>query len=333
MNPPRRILLVRPSALGDVCRSVPVAASLKRHWPGAQIDWIVNAPFVDAVRAHPAVHRTIPFDRKRIGRSLKRANIGPLRRFIAELRERHYDIAIDAQGLARSAAFVRFSGAPIRVGHRDAREFGWAALTHRVANAPDQHTVDRMLSLLGPLGVPIAADMQLHTPPECADSVDLPDAPIVLAPTSLWPGKKWPIERFCELVSRLHDRGVGPFVIVGGPGERDQCARLVEGTEVPIIDKVGTTSVGELMAIIERSRLVVANDSAALHMAVGFAKPIVALFGPTDTGRVGPYSRDTDVLQHRDVPADVSHKDEAAGRALMERISVDEVEQAVLDRL
>ncbi|MEL7484496.1 MAG: glycosyltransferase family 9 protein [Planctomycetota bacterium] len=250
-----------------------------------------------------------------------------------QLRRGRYDIAIDAQGLARSAALAWLSGAPVRVGHRDAREFGWAALTHRVPPAESPHTVDRMLSLLGPLGVPVVRDMRLTTPANCNSGLPSDAEPIVLAPTSLWPGKQWPSDRFAELASRLHARGIGPFVVVGGPGEREQCLPLLDAPGIPIIDRVGKTSVGELMAIIEHARLVVANDSAALHIAVGYDKPIVALFGPTKTHLVGPYRRDSDVLQHADGPADSSHKDAAAGRAMMERITVDEVERAVLDRL
>ncbi|MEM1072452.1 MAG: glycosyltransferase family 9 protein [Planctomycetota bacterium] len=333
MKPPKRILLVRPSALGDVCRTVPLAASLKRHWPEAEIDWVVNAPFADAVRGHPAVRRTIRFDRKSIGRSLARGNPTPLRRFIAKLRSRQYDIAIDAQGLARSAAVTRLSGAPIRVGHADARELGWTVLTHRVTSPADAHTVDRMLDLLGPLGVPPRDDMTLSPPADSRYDAAIDPNAIVLAPTSIWPGKQWPIARFHELAARLHAKDVGPFVVVGGPGERDQCEPLLSDGSLPVVDFVGKTSVGQLMDIIRRCRLVVANDSAALHMAVGFDKPVVALFGPTDTRRVGPYRRSDDVLQHTSETSTATHKDESAGRAMMERISVDEVEAAVLDRL
>lgn len=336
MNLPRRILLIRPSALGDVCRTVPLVASLHAAWPDARIDWMVNAPFTEAVKAHPAVAGVIPFDRRALGRSLKRANPAPLAKFIVRLRGGSYDIVIDAQGLARSAAFAWLTRAPIRVGHDDAREHGTIPLTHRVHANGTFHTVDRMLTLLRPLGVPIRHDMTLTAPPRCVESADrlieADEPPIVLAPTSIWPGKSWPIERFVAIADRLLESGLGPIAVVGSPNEREQCAPLLEASRPGVIDLVGKTSVGELMAVIQRSRLVVANDSAALHIAVGFDRPIVALFGPTDTARVGPYRRDRDVIQHAgDEP--VSHKDREAGRRLMERITVDEVEAAVRQRL
>jgi ADP-heptose:LPS heptosyltransferase len=105
------------------------------------------------------------------------------------------------------------------------------------------------------------------------------------------------------------------------------------GREGRIVDLIGRTSVGELMALVERSALVVANDSAALHMAVGFNRPIVALFGPTRKELVGPYGRQADIVQHVEASDEMNHKDDAAGRKLMERITVEEVLAAVLVRL
>ncbi|MEN0021014.1 MAG: glycosyltransferase family 9 protein, partial [Planctomycetota bacterium] len=121
---------------------------------------------------------------------------------------------------------------------------------------------------------------------------------------------------------------------VGGPGEDDQCEPLLEMSkrDSRIAYLVGKTSVGELMALIERSSLVVANDSAAVHMAVGFARPMVALYGPTDVVRVGPYARQRDVLQ-RVTPSDrLSHK-RAENARLMERILVQDVFDAATARL
>lgn len=330
MRPPRRILLIRPSALGDVCRTVPLASSLKATWPEAQLEWLVNAPYREAVVAHPSVDGVVEFDRARFARSPADAAA-----FMLSLRQRRYDLVIDAQGLARSGVFSWVTRAPLRIAHRDAREGAWIAATSRVESSRERHTVDRMLDLLTPLGVASVRDLRLTVPEASRQRVghdpELAPGGVVIAPTSLWPGKRWPIERFAELARRLVARGVGPIVAIGGPRERDQCGPLlaVEG----VADRVGRTSVGEMMAIIERAPLVVANDSAALHIAVGLDRPIVALFGPTRTGLVGPYGRDNDVIQHI-TPADrLDHKDHAAGRTLMERITTDEVEAAAVERL
>lgn len=327
MEDPKRILIIRPSALGDVARSVPLAAALAGWWPDARIDWLVNAPYADVVRAHPAISDVIPFDRKGMGASTRKFDTGPLRAFLRDLRSRRYDLVIEAQGLFRSGVFAWATRAQARIGFADAREFGWLGVNRRVHVDPSLHTVDRMLALLGPLEINTSRpDMRLYAPPEAQDIIqqDSQLAPpfVVIAPTSLWPGKRWPIGRHAEIASRLRQKNMG-VVVIGAPGEREQCEPLLE---IPgVIDRVGSTTVGEMMAIIERSKAVIASDSAALHIAVGFDRPTVALFGPTDTRKVGPYQRDHEVIQHITPGDTLDHKNEMIGRELMERITTDEV--------
>jgi len=336
MPDPRQILLIRPSALGDVCRTVPVVASLKRAYPNAAIDWVVQDSFVDAVNRHPGVRRVIPFPRKKLGEAMRRGRVGEVFGFLRTLREPGYDVVIDAQGLVRSAIFAWSTRAVRRVGYANAQEFGWVAYTDRVREPRDRHTVDRMLGLLGPLGVEAAADMRLFADPQAVSDVmmEYPEPYALVAPTSRWASKRWPADRFAELAKRLLDRGVPRVVLVGGPGERDQCAPVLDlvGSLGRVSDRVGSTTIVQLMALVSRARVVVANDSAVLHMAVGFDRPLVALYGPTDVGRVGPYRRDADVIQHLEPDDRLDHKHDA-NVALMERITVDEVESACAHRL
>lgn len=333
---PRRILLIRPSALGDVCRSVPLAVSLKRAFPNADLHWLVNAPFADAIRAHPAVAHVVAFDRKALGLASARARFAPVLAWMnASLRAPQYDLVVDAQGLARSGLFAFWTRAQRRIGFADAREFGWLGLNerHRVAST---HTVDRMLDLLAAAGIPPTADLRLYTPPEDANALTAdPELAgrhyTLLAPTSAWPGKRWPADRFAEVARALLDTHDHRVVLVGSAHERPQCAPLLDlaAREPRVIDRIGKTTVGGLMALIQLADRVIANDSAALHIAVGFDRPLIALFGPTDVAKVGPYRRDADVLQHVQPNEHLDHKDETLGRALMERITTREV----LDRI
>ena len=334
-----RILIIRPSALGDVCRSVPLAAAIKGHWPTAEIHWLVNAPFAPVLEAHPAIARVIPFDRKALGKHSSRLNLSPILGFLRSLRAQRYDIVIDAQGLARSGLFAFATGAKLRIGHADAREFGWLGLNRRVASTPGEHTVDRMLSLLGPLGISMPEpDMRLYareSDKAWRDALpDFQEPYTVFAPTSLWPGKRWPIERFAELAQRLTSE-CHRIVVIGAPGEEPQCQPLLDLVRqgLPVIDRVGKTSVGQMLAIMERAQLVLANDSAALHMAVGFDRPIVGLFGPTRTDLVGPYRQEDSVLQHITPANQLDHKDTEPSLELMARITTDEVHKLVNARL
>jgi lipopolysaccharide heptosyltransferase I len=331
---PDRILIIRPSALGDACRSVPVLVSLRRAYPGARIDWLVQDTFASAISHHPDLSATVPFARRALGASASRGRLGESLAFLRSLRAARYDLVLDVQGLARSGLFAWATGAPRRVGFANAREMGWLGVNERHQVPREMHSVDRMLELLRRAGVEPAVEMRLYAPPEdraaVASDVSLGRGDfIVVAPTSRWPGKRWAADRFATLCARLirDDAGAGAVVLIGSASERDQCTPLLDlaAREPRIIDRIGKTSIGTMMALIERSALVIANDSAALHMAVGFDRPLVALYGPTRVDLVGPYRRERDVVQHV-TPADsLDHKDEGAGRALMDRITVNEV--------
>jgi lipopolysaccharide heptosyltransferase I len=326
------VLIVRPSALGDVCRTVPVLASLKRAWPDTRVDWLVQEGFAEAVQAHPNLGQVVAFPRRGLGKWYTPRGAALARDLVRQLRTGRYDLVLDCQGLARSGLLTRATGAPHRLGHADARELAWMGYTQRVQPRGALHTVDRMLTLVEALGIPVVRDMQLHPAPRDLAQVDADDRLrgrrfAVVAPTSRWPGKRWPADRFALIATALLANAYERVVIVGSAAERDQCGPLLElaARESRVVDLVGATSVGGLLAVIARSALVIANDSAALHMAVGLDKPLVALYGPTDVAKVGPYRRERDVIQHANPGERLDHKDELAGRAMMERITVDEV--------
>ncbi len=332
---PSKILLIRPSALGDVVRTVPALVSLRRAYPEAQIDWLVQDDFQDSIAHHPDLSHVIPFPRRVFGHQLTRAQFGPFRAFIRSLRDTRYDIVYDLQGLARSGMIAKSTRAPRRIGFADAREFGWLGLTERIPVSADMHTVDRMLSLIHASGVPPVRDMRLYLAEADRLAIladpDLPsDGYAVLAPGSRWPGKCWPDDRFALVAKHLIRRGL-KICLVGSRSERDQSGRCLDLADrsPKVIDRMGKTTIGQLMAIIRHSAMVIANDSAALHIAVGFDRPCISLFGPTRVDRVGPYRREASVIQHLEPNDTLDHKDAASGLALMKRITVDEVCQRI----
>jgi len=347
MPDPERILLIRPTALGDVCRTVPVLASLRARFPQAAIDWLVRDVFIDAIQDHPSLTRAIPFRRDRLGTLARPARAGALGSWLLELRRARYDLVIDAQGLARSGVFAWISGAPVRIGHARAQEFAWLGYTRRVRTDPDTHTVDRMLSLAAAAGARPQCDPTIYPSDrgreEATRLLGEGIEPIVLAPGSIWEGKRWAGPRFAALAKAILDAVSSnqPIAVIGSPSERSQCRAVTElATREPrVLDLVGRSSIAGILGVIERARVVVANDSAPAHIAVGLHRPLVALYGPTDPHRVGPYQRLGDVIHH---PAQTdwdrlrdprAYRDEAFGRAMMDRINVDEVLGATMDRL
>ncbi len=301
---PRRILLIRPSALGDVARTVPALVTLARTFPDAQIDWLVRDTFADAIRHHPNLGRVITFPRQRFNRFGRHlATTREVVAWLGDLKRGGYDRVYDLQGLFRSGVFTYATRSPLRVGFANAAELAWLGYNRRHHVDPDLHTVDRMLGLLEAEGMTPVRDMQLHIGPEdrawaagwLAERDLAPQGYIVLAPTAQWLSKRWPASRFGEIAQRVVTSGDGDppmhaAVVVGSAGEAEQVRPLLQRHwAMPLHDLTGQTSVGRLMAIIERCGLAVCNDSAALHLAVGLGRRCLGVFGPTDPTRVGPY--------------------------------------------
>jgi len=345
-----RILIIRPSALGDVARTVPVLASLKKRWPMAEIDWLVNTHFTDAIKHHPGLHRAVPFDRAGLrGWPMQKKARVKLNELKATLRAAEYDAVIDLQGLARSGLLCRVSGARRRIGDAAAREMAWLHYNRRLtpfdeAGRPPTHTVDQMLGLVRAMGVEPVDDMQLHVgEPDRAwwraqrERCAAADEPyVVLAPTAKWRCKQWPVERYTELARRLLNEPV-VVVLLAAPDEREQLSPIaaeLEQTEGDAAERllIPTTSVGQSMAVLNEAALVVANDSAPLHLAVGLGRPTVALFGPTDPRKVGPYRADDAVLQPQGITAEqmASYRRNPDDQTVISGIATDAVWQKII---
>lgn len=340
---PERILIIRPSSLGDVVRTVPALASLRRAYPGARIDWVVGEAFVDAVRHHPALTGIVVFPRRLIGEHLRRLRLGRVREWLATLREPRYDLALDLQGLLRSGVMCRATRAARRVGFADARELGWIGYNQKVRVPKGTHHVDRYLLLLREIGVEPVADMRLYSAPEDREAVArdarLGGRYVVIAPTTRGSGRAWPIERYAALVeailARSAELGVERVVLVGLGSERGACAPVLStaARDGRVVSLLGETGISRLMAVIERAALVVCNDSAAMHIAAAFGRPLVALLGPTRAQTSGPYGRAGDVISRLGEGERVRHRDVARASEVMRRIPVEDVVAACAARL
>lgn len=305
-----RILIVRPTALGDVSRTVPCLVTLRKAHPDATIDWMVHDAFGAAVRYHPDVRAVIPFARGKFS-SLwhSPAAIRDVWVWLKSLRSVKYDLVVDLQGLLRSGFFTGITGAPKRLGFTNAREGGWLFYNHKHSVDWGLHAVDRMLGLLAAEGYEISHDMRLYT---CAqdrawakstlmagDVNPEPNGYFVIAPTAKWLCKCWPVERFAEITRRLLESGKAGSsgVILAAPSEKPVVDKLMSLVGMPGRLIAPSTKVGEMMALIENASVVVCNDSAPVHIAVGFDRPVVSVFGPTDPRLVGPYRRESSVVQ------------------------------------
>jgi len=304
-----RILLIKPSSLGDVIHALPALDGLRRRYPTARIDWLIGTPFVSLLVGHPHLDGLVEFDRKRFGR-LWRSPAAAMAfvRFIQQLRQRRYDLVIDLQGLFRTGFFAWASGAETRVGFGDARETAPLFYTHRLpGGSGNVHAVDRYLQvgdLLGfaPASVRFALPLTETDRTAAADllryRVSGPDTRIVVvAPGARWDTKCWLPERYASTIDALQGPGDDiACVLLGGPDEAHRCAEITSGCRSAPLDLAGKTTLRQLVALIERADLVICQDSATAHIAAALDRPLVCITGPTNPLRTGPYGRISDVV-------------------------------------
>ncbi len=340
-----RVLIIRPSALGDVSRTVPALVTLRHAMPDAQIDWLVSEAFAPVIRHHPALDHVVSFPRRRF------ASIGYNPRVAAEalawarsLRARRYDLVFDLQGLLRSGLFAKLTGATQRVGFANARELAWLGYNRRHHVNTCTHTVDRMLALLQAEGHTPSHDTRLYLADDDKSWLDrwLQDHNgdglyTCIAPIARWRCKCWPIENYLQIARRLLDTGkVGShIVIITAPQERPHAQLMIDAFADNPNVLFPQTTVGQMMALISHASLMVCNDSAPLHIAVGFDRPIAAIFGPTDPALVGPYRRDDTVVRPpaHAMPANLNYRKHRDDQTLIAKVAVDEVWDRVLSQI
>ncbi len=294
-----RILLVKPSALGDVVHALPVAATLHRRYPNARLDWLVEEEAADIVRDHPALSGVVVSGRRRWLRQLRDPRhlgrtLGEMRQFAADLRRRSYDVVLDLQGLFKSALYVVATGAPTRVGFAEGREGAPWVLTHRVTAPPQPvHAVERYLALAAAVDAtePVR-EFHISVPPQegvVAQSVlsGSPRPRIVLHPTARWRTKLWEPDRWRALARTLLAEGAG-VVLTGSREDEPAAAAILAGLDPSPVSLVGRLTLTQLVAVLKEADLMISVDSGPLHIAAAVGTPVVALFGPTDPRRTGP---------------------------------------------
>lgn len=289
---PRNILIIKPSSIGDVVHTLPLWNLLRQRYPQARISWLVAPACAGIIEGLPDL-RLLHFERKGWAKAWYSPSAArALLQFGRDLRHDRYDLVIDVQGLFRSAFFAFLTGAPVRVGFANAREYAWMFYTHRIpVSTMDQHSVDRYLSLLPPIDCPTSpvefpfpiADAHRQAVRDILGNIG-PFA--VLCPGANWETKRWPIERFAELVRPIKDRFGLNCVVAGGPEIAELGNRIAGATNL-----CGKTSLMQVAALFEAASLVIANDSGPMHIATAMNRPLVTVFGPTNPVRTGPYRR------------------------------------------
>jgi len=326
---PTRILLIKPSAIGDVVHALPILNLLRKRWPGAHISWLVTPGCAGLLEGHPQLDEVILFERHRYARLWRDPeSLMELLGLTRELRHRKFDLVVDLQGLFRSGWLTYQTRAPIRIGFSNAREFAWLGYNHKVpVETMEQHAIERYLAVTDLLGCGGDVEFVFATSDEDrAFAMNLTrdiERYALLFPGTNWPTKRWPVAHFAALVEPLAKQ-FGLRTIVGGsPGEA-QLASQIRGA----VNLAGRTNLRQLTALIERADLVISNDSGPMHIAAALGKPLVALFGPTNPIRTGPYKREDSVVR-LDIPCSPCYTRRCVHQSCLRWLSIEAVLQTV----
>jgi lipopolysaccharide heptosyltransferase I len=288
----RRVLVVRLGAIGDVVNALVFAAALQELEPAVHIGWAVHPLAEPLVRGHPCVARVHVWRRG--------GGLAELRRLVREVRRERYELAVDLQRIQKSALLAWLSGAPRVLGFDRARtkEASWIWTNERIpAGDPDSHRVEQYLEVARHLGWQGSGPHHLLPRDAAAEAWaeervrELGAAPIVLAVGASKPANRWPPERFGELARALASELAAPVVLTGGPDDRAAAERAVAAAAGALVDLVGRTDLRQLAALVARARLFVGCDTGPMHVAAALERPVVALFGPADPRRTGPWGR------------------------------------------
>lgn len=298
-----KILILKPSSLGDVIQALPVLRLLKSHWPESEIHWWIDSALAPLLEGDRDLASVVRFER----RLWASPRYWPeMLRSVQWMREQHFDLVIDLQCLARSGAFAWLARGKLLVGLDEVRE-GARGFYDMALRRPSYHThaVDWYLETLKAIHVPVHWEFD-WIPERVGIAAELKrkwqmDANrwIALQPGARWLNKRWPVENYAELVRQL--AVVYPdvsFVVLGGDADREMGAKIIQSQPERCRDLTGRISLTEMVECIRLSELMITNDTGPMHVAAALGKPVIGIFGPTEPRRTGPYGQLGNAIQN-----------------------------------
>jgi lipopolysaccharide heptosyltransferase I len=333
-----KILIIKPSSLGDIIHALPLLKTLRDSFRDAEIDWIISTGLKDVLDGNPLVSKLITFDKdswkypSRLPRTVKE-----ITGLVRTLRSKQYDMVIDLQGLLRSGLMTFFSRSPRKIGFREAREGSRIFYNNKISSNGSLHAVDRCLEIARYLGIhttgvefPLNVDESARKRVRCLTG-NLRDY-VVISPSARWSTKRWPSEYFGLLISKLSV----PCVITGSRSDDRIVREVLRSSGGKGLNLCAKTDLKELIALIADSKAVVSNDSGPLHIGAALGVPVVALFGPTEPGKTGPYgwreNRNLKVVR-QDMPCSPCFRKTCRDPVCMKEIQVETVLEKIREYL
>ena len=346
-GPPRRILIVKLSAIGDVIQTFPMVEALKSYYPEAEIDWLVEEDASELLIGHPALKRVIVSRRKSWQKRLFAAGefwstLRAMGKFIRDLRRLRYDWVIDNHGIFKSGLLVVLSRGRRKIGFRaspgiaDEGNYLCTRERYKPLNI-ERHALERYLDLIAQVGVPVSKPaLNFIVPADSRKKVEellkqwgFDARPlVVIHPIAKWATKQWPLENFARLADALVKKKAS-VVFTGSRDDREPVREILRRVKAArkVLNLVGETSLRELAGLFSIADLVLTPDTGPMHLAVAVHAPLIALFGPTAPWRTGPYGNGHVILR-KSLACSPCFKKKCATMECMNTLSVEEVLQA-----
>jgi len=311
-NKDLRILIIKPSSLGDILHTFPAVSVIAERYPEARIDWLVNPAFASILKYHPDVENVIHFPRGELAAA--KTFFPAFFSLCSKLRKNKYDIVIDFQGLFRSSFFAAVSGAAVRAGFAEPREKFSRFFYNFKMELPDSHihAIEKNVFLACALtGLPfMVPETALAVNEKCRRSlsdimrgtnIEDSDICVGIAPGARWESKRWPPEFFAEIIRQSSAKFPSvKFLLIGSGEDRETAEKILKlcgcGKE-QVISLAGRTGICELTELLRRCSVILTNDSGPMHIAAALHVPVLALFGPTAPEKTGPYWREHRIFQ------------------------------------
>lgn len=328
--PPREILIVMLSALGDAVHVLPVVNALKRKWPESRITWVIQPVPYELVANHDAVDDYIIFHRRRGRHAAK--SYQELRR---SFQGRHFDLLINLQVYLKAGLITALAPADIKLGfdRKRARDMNWLFTNRRIPARPMQHVQDQYFEFVEYLGIdPHPVEWRIKLTPEERAQQSAFFEPLgrtcaIVVGTSK-PAKNWAAEHYASVIDALETEFGLRTVIVGGPSafERDLTERIMQTSRVKPINALGN-DIRKLVYLLDGANMVISPDTGPLHIARALDKPVIGLYGYTNPKRYGPYGKYADLMVDgyarypgEDYPFSMEYREEGMSRVTVSAV-------------
>jgi heptosyltransferase-2 len=339
----KKILVMRYRFIGDTVLTVPFLRNLREAFPHSRIDLMIEPFSGRVIEGCPYVDRVIPFEFKTIhtySAATERGKFTGYLHYWRLIKNERYDAAFVLKRSLSSALIVRAAGVPRRIGF--ATEGRGMLLTDRVPYRHDQHEVENFLDCLRAVEAPVrSSDLELWPAREGDERVKAiftragwkaDDLKIVIHPAASLPAKQWPLERFASVMRVLRDKYQARFIYTGAPGDSGLYREIEKQGPFNGLDLCGVTDLRENISVYKAANLFFGVDSGPMHMAAAAGLPVVALFGPTDERKWGPWGRGHVVLTKR-LSCYPCKPHKCADNACMKLIAAEEAIEAVEQKL